>query len=145
MASTKEMQARAKSRKHAGKRAQLNGPAVVQAVLQVSKILVKQDPRQDYTSSDMMVTAAREFITHPKNGLRGYSQELSVVAREFDKILSKKYDLQIASGVGAFMQDLESHMKERGVPQEQRVALGLFDLIGGMLVHDDGHVKFVNF
>jgi hypothetical protein len=145
MASTKEMQARAKSRKHATKRAQLNSSEVVQAVVQLSKIMIKHDPDQTYDSSDLMVTVAKEFIHHPKNGLRGYSREFSSVAQQFGKILSKKYDLQIAGGVGAFMQDVEGHMKERGVPQDQRVALGLFDLIGGMLMRTDGHIKFVNF
>ena len=137
MASTKQMQDRARAKKSAQKQPVLNDNEFLKAVLHISKILVEHDRNQTYNSTEMMQEVARDFINHPKNGLRGHRQQVTSVTRQFGEYLIKKYDLEIAGGACAFVQDLELHMQEQGVPQVQRVALGLMDLIGGMLMLTD--------
>lgn len=44
---------------------------------------------------------------------------------------------------GAFMQDVQTTLTQGGVPQSQRIELGLLDTIIGVMAMRSGSVKFI--
>lgn len=122
----------------------LNKAEFLKAVVALSKMLVADNPAQDYNSTPNMKYAGEQLIYHPKNGVRKHSAGVSAVTRELGEYLDKNYGVKIAGGAGAWCQDVELHLQEQGVPQHLRVALGMLDYVGGRLMILNGAVNFIN-
>jgi hypothetical protein len=121
----------------------LNKAEFFKAVVTLSKMLVSDNPAQDYNSTANLEYAGTQLIFHPKNGVRKHAESVREVTQELGQYLQNNYGVALAGGAGAWMQDVELHLQQQGVPQHLRVALGLLDYIGGRLMLLNGAVNFI--
>jgi hypothetical protein len=121
----------------------LNKAEFFKAVVTISKMLVSDNPKQDYNSTADLQHAGEQLIFHPKNGVRKHAQSVRAVTQDLGQYLKNNYGVEISGGAGAWLQDIQLHLQEQGVPQHLRVAMGLLDYVGGRLMVLNGAVNFI--
>ena len=118
----------------------LNTNATVNAVVKLAQVVVTYNANADYNVSsaeEEMLMAARELIKSQRL-TTAHLQGMLKARQAYEDLIDKKYstDLNSANGknpVFAYMRDTNAHLKEQNVPQRTQVALGLFDIIVGMM------------
>jgi len=143
MASTKEMQARAKARRQAQSKPQrhINEHKFTELMVRVVDLMLTENPKHDYGQTELSLDTAKQVIQHHSLG-RGEFEQLIGFRDRFEQALTTKYGVELATGAGAFMQDQEAHLKSRGVPQNIRVLCGLMDTLISVLAVRSGAIKF---
>lgn len=143
MASTKEMQARAKARRKTQNKPQrhINEHKFTELMIQFADVILKENPLHGYGQSDLSLYIAKQIIQHHSLGRSDFDQLISYRER-FEQALTKKYGIDLACGVDAFLQDQEAHLKDCEVPQHIRVMCGLMDTLISVLAVRSGAIKF---
>ncbi len=141
MASTKEMQARAKARRQAAQ-ADLNELKFLELLTKMADVMIAQDPNQDYEQTEMSLDIAKMTIGH--YGIAGSNFNQMLKMREkFEAGINKRYNTNLFTGINAFMVDTEAAMKDAGVPQQIRVMSGFLDTLIAVVSIRSGFTKIV--
>ena len=139
MASTKQMQERAKAKKQDNE-PNLNESNTLSLLEKVATLLEKHNPEQDYNQTQISRETASTVIDH--YGLKHkHLNQLMVFREKFEQGLTKKYSVKLATGLSAFTQDQEQTLKQHNVPQNVRVISGLLDTLIYTLAFKCGAVK----
>ena len=139
MASTKQMQERAKAKKQDNE-PNINESNVIDLLSRLSAVLLKENSQQDYNQTDHSLYAALSMIK--KYDLKSkHLNQLMVFREKFEQGLTKKYSVKLATGLSAFAQDQEQTLKQHNVPQNVRVISGLLDTLIYTLAFKCGAVK----
>ena len=142
MASTKQMQERAKAKKQDNE-PNLNESNTLSLLEKVADLLEKQNPEQDYNQTQLSKETALTVVDH--YGLKHkHLNQLMVLREKFEKRLTKKYSVNLAIGLGAMMQDQEQTLKQHNVPKNIRILSGFFDTLIAVLAIKYGAIKFHN-
>lgn len=145
MASTKEMQDRAKARKQAEKKAEqfrINEHKFTELMFRLSDILITDNPNQDYAQTEQSLWTAKELIRKHQLNATDFQQMLKL-RETFDSALAKKYNIQFANDLGALLQDVGADMRNAGVPQNVRVLSGFLDTLISVLGIQCGAINIV--
>ena len=141
MASTKEMQARARARRQAAQ-ADLNELKFLELLTKMADVMIAQDPNQDYKQTEMSLDIAKMTIGH--YGIAGSNFNQMLKMREkFEAGINKRYNTNLFTGINAFMVDTEAVMKAAGVPQQIRVMSGFLDTLIAVISIRSGFTKIV--
>jgi hypothetical protein len=141
MASTKEMQARAKARKQPQVTG-INEQKFLELMFQMADTMIAQEPTQDYKQTEMSLDIAKMIVGH--YGIAGSNYNQMLKFRDtFEAGINKKYKTNLFTGLTAFMVDTESVMKQAGVPKNIRVMSGLLDTLIAVISIRSGFTKFV--
>lgn len=142
MASTKEMQARAKARKQAEKQPEfrINEHKFLEVMVRLTDLMIKENPNQDYGQTATSLWTAKEMVKRDKLNAVDFQQLLGFRER-FEQGLEINYNVHLASGLCAFTQDPESLMKSAGVPQNLRIMSGFLDTLISVLGFNCGAIK----
>ena len=141
MASTKEMQARARARRQAAQ-ADLNELKFLELLTKMADVMIAQDPNQDYKQTEMSLDIAKMTIGH--YGIAGSNFNQMLKMREkFEAGINKRYNTNLFTGINAFMVDTEAVMKAVGVPQQIRVMSGFLDTLIAVISIRSGFTKIV--
>jgi hypothetical protein len=147
MASTKEMQARAKARKQgqqAKTKYRLNESNLNKVLRSLSEELINLNPNQDYTQTNNSLYAAKS-LANKVNGTHMDFQQILEYRVKFEEALKKKYNVELPTDtISAFMVDAELVLKDAKVPQRTRVMSGLLDTFISVLAMQLGVFKVVN-
>ena len=139
MASTKQMQERAKAKKQDNE-PNINESNTLSLLEKVATLLEKQNPEQDYNQTQISRETASTVIDH--YGLKHkHLNQLMVFRERFEKRLTKKYSVELATGLGAMMQDQEQTLKQHNVPKHLRILSGFFDTLIAVLAIKCGALK----
>lgn len=141
MASTKEMQARAKARKQAAQ-ADINELKFLEMLTKMADVLIKQDPNQDYKQTEMSLDVAKMTVGHYNLAGSNFKQMLQM-REKFEAGINKRYNANMATGMGAFLVDTEAQLKQAGVPQQIRVMSGFLDTLIAVVSIRSGFTKIV--
>ena len=142
MASTKQKQQEAKQRRQAEK-VSINEHKFTEMLINVSQVILTQNPNHGYNQTDDSLKAAKMIIEH-NNLTSKYLPQLQNYVNTVDQGIEMKYGISLSKGVGAFFQDFEEGMKENGVPQNIRVMVGLLDTLTSVMALRGGLIKFQN-
>ena len=140
MASTKEMQARAKARKQQAQQ-NLNHFKVTEMLDKMAQVMIKHDPEQDYNQTQMSLDIAKQIVGHYKIGSN--FQDMLVFRENFEQGIKRTFGIELATGPSAFLQDQQTAMIQAGVPQQIRVMSGLLDTLITVIAMRSGAVKFM--
>jgi hypothetical protein len=141
MASTKEMQARAKARKQP-QTTGINEQKFLELMFKMADTMIAQEPTQDYKQTEMSLDIAKMIVGHYNIAGSNYNQMLKF-RDTFEAGINKKYKTNLFTGLTAFMVDTESVMKSAGVPKNIRVLSGLLDTLIAVISIRSGFIKFV--
>lgn len=141
MASTKQMQARAK----ASKKKVVNGineQKFLELMFKMADTMIAQNPTQDYKQTEMSLDIAKMIVGH--YGIAGTEYNQLLKFRDtFEAGINKKFNTNLFTGLTAFMVDTESVMKSAGVPKDIRVLSGLLDTLIAVISIRSGFTKIV--
>ena len=143
MASTKEMMARAKARRQAEKQPQrhINEHKFTELMVRMADFILEDNPQHDYGQTDHSLTVAKLIVENYTMGQKELTQLISFRER-FEQGLSNQYGVELATGMGAFVQDQEAHLKSQNVPQNIRVLSGLLDTLISVVAVRTGAIEF---
>ena len=141
MASTKEMQARAKVRKQS-QTTGINEQKFLELMFKMADTMIVQDPSQDYKQTEMSLDIAKMILGHYNIAGPNYNQMLKF-RDTFEAGINKKFKTNLFTGGNAFMVDTEAVMKSAGVPKNIRVMSGLLDTLIAVISIRSGFTKIV--
>lgn len=142
MASTKQMQARAKARKQPIKVTGINEQKFLELMFKMADTMIAQEPTQDYKQTEMSLDIAKMILGHYNIAGSNYQQMLKF-RDTFEAGINKKFKTNLFTGANAFMIDTESVMKSAGVPKNIRVMSGLLDTLIAVISIRSGFTKIV--
>ena len=142
MASTKEMQARAKATKKKVVNG-INEQKFLELMFKMADTMIAQNPTQDYKQTEMSLDIAKMIVGH--YGIAGTEYNQLLKFRDtFEAGINKKFKTNLFTGLTAFMVDTESVMKSAGVTKSIRVMVGLLDTLIAVISIRSGFIKIVN-
>lgn len=141
MASTKEMQARAKATKKKVVNG-INEQKFLELMSKMADTMIAQNPTQDYKQTEMSLDIAKMIVGHCIAG-PNFNQLLKF-RDTFEAGINKKFKTNLFTGLTAFMVDTESVMKSAGVTKSIRVMVGLLDTLIAVISIRSGFTKIVN-
>ena len=142
MASTKEMQARAKARRQQLQVTGINEEKFLELMFKMADTMIKQDPNQDYTQTEASLDIAKMIVGHYNIAGSNFNQMLKF-RDTFEAGINKNYNTNLFTGINAFMIDTESVMKQASVPKNIRVMSGLLDTLIAVISIRSGFTKIV--
>jgi hypothetical protein len=142
MASTKEMQARAKATKKKVVNG-INEQKFLELMFKMADTMIAQNPTQDYKQTEMSLDIAKMIVGH--YGIAGTEYNQLLKFRDtFEAGINKKFKTNLFTGLTAFMVDTESVMKSAGVTKSIRVMVGLLDTLIAVISIRSGFIKIGN-
>ena len=142
MASTKEMQARAKATKKKVVNG-INEQKFLELMFKMADTMIAQNPTQDYKQTEMSLDIAKMIVGH--YGIAGTEYNQLLKFRDtFEAGINKKFKTNLFTGLAAFMVDTESVMKSAGVTKSIRVMVGLLDTLIAVISIRSGFIKIGN-
>lgn len=142
MASTKEMQARAKQRKQPIQVKGINEQKFLELMFKMADTMITQDPSQDYKQTEMSLDIAKMIVGH--YGIAGSNYQQMLKFRDtFEAGINKKFKTNLFTGGNAFMVDTEAVMKSASVPKNIRVMSGLLDTLIAVISIRSGFTKII--
>jgi hypothetical protein len=142
MASTKQMQDRAKARRQQLQVTGINEEKFLELMFKMADTMIKQDPNQDYTQTETSLDIAKMIVGHYNIAGSNFNQMLKF-RDTFEAGINKNYNTNLFTGINAFMIDTESVMKQASVPKNIRVMSGLLDTLIAVISIRSGFTKFV--
>jgi hypothetical protein len=139
MASTKQMQAKAKAAKKIAQQT-VNFAGFTELLSAAAEIVIAFNPTQSYNSSSVLDENAT-IIYENKLAKVSKNNFLQILAyrEDLEKYTSKNYGVEFVTGYMTFGWDADGALKEKNVPQKMQVIHGLIDLLIGKLVVLGGH------
>jgi hypothetical protein len=112
-------------------------------LLRLSQVIVTQVPDHGYSQTADSRQSAVMMIDHYHLGRGDYAQLLEF--REvYNEAVNRDYGVELATGIGAFLQDPDEILRRSSMPQVVQVSVGLLDTVIAVLGLRVGAIKFHN-
>jgi hypothetical protein len=116
----------------------INATNLLRVIEETAKILIKDNPEQNYRDTNGLLMTACETLLNMKPELHKHGEQIKDISLNYVEHINHKYGVCISSGPAAWDEEPEELLKERNVPQLQSVMMGILDAIGGMIMMRTG-------
>lgn len=118
----------------------LNHNATVNAIVKLAEVVIQYNDKANYnvsSANDEMMSAANLLISSQRLN-KTHLKDLLLAREMYENLIDKKYNTELNTSNGknpvfSMMRDTGAHLAEQNVPQRTQVALGLFDVVVGMV------------
>jgi|TARA_R110000744_G_scaffold233361_2_gene351355 hypothetical protein len=118
--------------------AKINATNLLRVIEETAKILIKDNPEQNYRDIDGYMMTACETLLNMKPELHKHGEQIKDISLNYVEHINHKHGVCISSGAPAWNEEPEDLLKAGNVPQLQSVMMGVLDALGGMIMMRTG-------